>query len=350
MSRVGIFVMIAVLMAACKKKPLPDLPEDNAPYYSISGLMDDDSVNLYVGQEGITFAQGPTEVNGVQAYFGQISSPAEDLTIKMTIVRPERPLGSDGIQAISPSSIGFLVHESGCRDFSFAPYQGQSNYLLIKDVNGNFVPAESVNFEEYGNYEVTMKFTDVGQNSFVVPLNYGFETYQHNPKFVVYPEADTVSFAATVQDGSHQWLVDGSLMSTNHSFSSTTLSAGIHKVEHILTDEYGNEASYITLIRITDFVLDWQMHIGSCGGQNPSNYGKVIVSVEKDGELYTSEFVDENVNAVFSASNVEYVSTGNSGAADRAVFDFFFNAQLQNDTQTESLSLSSMTGTFNVGL
>jgi hypothetical protein len=76
----------------------------------------------------------------------------------------------------------------------------------------------------------------------------------------------------------------------------------------------------------------------------------VIVSVEKNGEEFSTEFVTENLENVFSASNIEYVSTDNSGDPTRAVFDFFFDAELKNATQTESLSLSSMTGTFNVGL
>lgn len=350
MRRVGLIALMSLVMVACNKKPLPDLPEDNAPYYSISGLMDEDSVNLFVGQEGITFAQGPTVVNGIPGYFGQISSPAENLTFKMIFTKPERPVGAQGPQVIDQFTLGYLVHEPGCRNFSFSPYLGQANYLLIKDENGNFVPAESVNFQEYGMYPIVMKFTDVGQNSFTVPVNYGFEQNQLNPKFIVYGSTDTVSFAATNQDGSHQWLIDGSMMSTNASFTSGSLADGIHEVEHIITDEYGNQASFQTLIRITDYVLDWQMHIGACGDVNPSNYGKVIVSVEKDGEEFSTEFVDDNLDNVFSASNVEYVSTDNSGNPTRAVFDFFFDAELKNATQTESLSLGSMTGTFNIGL
>ena len=61
-------------------------------------------------------------------------------------------------------------------------------------------------------------------------------------------------------------------------------------------DEHGNQSSHITLMRITDYVLDWKMDIGVCGGSNVNNYGKVIVSVSKDGGLYTSDKLFEDAN------------------------------------------------------
>lgn len=346
----GMIGLISLVLLACNKEPLPDLPEDNTPYYSISGLMGEDSVNLFVGQEGITFAQGQTQVNGIPAFFGQISSPAENLTFKMTLTRPERPVGAEGPQVIDQYTLGYLVHQAGCRDFTFSPVMDQGNYLLIKNEDESFVPAESINFQQFGMYPIVMKFTDVGQNSFTVPVNYGFEQNQLNPKFIVYNSPDTVSFAAINQDGSHQWLVDGSTVSNSALFSMSSLSDGIHEVQHLITDEYGNIASFESLIRVTDYLLDWQMQIGNCGDINPSNFGKVIVTVDKDGEQFSSEFVTDNLDHVFSATNVAYVSTDNSGEPNRAVFDFFFDAELKNATQTESLSLNSMTGTFNVGL
>ncbi|MEO9534094.1 MAG: hypothetical protein ABJG68_03780 [Crocinitomicaceae bacterium] len=342
------FVMMVLVLAACKKEPLPDLPEDTPPYYSIQGSIDGEAIDLNVGQEGIEIAQGTSMINGIPSYFGQIVSPAEELIIKFEFVRPELMLDATGVCAFDYSKLGFMVHEPGCRSFSFGNNQYQSNYLLIKDENGNFVPTDEVQMNEFGQYSAIMKFTDVGQNSFTVPVRYGFADFQLNPAFTLSPDNDMVHFEPVEDDGAHQWYVNDDLISSEESFSST-FPIGVHKVEHVIQDEYGNESRHLTLMRITDYVLDWKMDINVCGGSNTNNYGKVIVSVSKNGTLYTSDKYLDNLSQNFSVSNVEYIGSSDFNP-ERAVFDFFFNATLLNASQTDSLSLEDMTGTFNVGL
>ena len=125
---------------------------------------------------------------------------------------------------------------------------------------------------------------------------------------------------------------------------------GVHKVEHKIRDSYNNEASHITLVRITDYVLDWQMTMSGCAGPNyESNFGKVTVSVITNGKEYRSDKVTDNLQNNFQVSNIEYVGNANGDPA-RAVFDISFDAKLVDESGTDYLSLTDMTGTFNVGL
>lgn len=341
-------MLLVLMLASCKKEPLPELPEDTPPYYSIKGTIDGDSLDLNVGQEGIEIAQGTSSVNGVSSYFGQIVSPSEDLVIKIEVLRPELKFNAVGVSAFDFDKLGFLVHEPGCRGFTFGSNQYQSNYLLIKDKTGDFVPTNEINFEEFGEFPAIMKFTDVGSNSYTIPVTYGFADFKLNPSFSLESENEMVSFNPTNPSGTHQWFVNDNLVSSSSSFTES-FPIGVHKVEHIIQDEYGNESNYITLMRITDFVLDWKMDINVCGGSNTNNYGKVIVSVNKNGTLYTSDIDLDNLTENFSVSNVEYIGSSDFNP-ERAVFDFFFNATLINASQSDSLSLKDMTGTFNVGL
>src|SRR5690606_12023789 len=121
-------------------------------------------------------------------------------------------------------------------------------------------------------------------------------------------------------------------------------------VQHVIHDQYYNESTHTTLLRVTDYLLDWQLAMNGCSGPvNTSNYGKVTISVQKNGELYKSDRTAINLLNNFSVSNIEYV--GNSSYEPiRVVFDLAFDAMLVNESGSDSLSLSAMSGTFNVGL
>ena len=348
--RLIFILLLGATLAACKKEPLPVLPAETGPYYSINGFIDGIHTNLNVGQEGILISQGKTTISGIEHYYGQIVSPSEDLLIKIDFVRPEAPMSTTGLAALSPGSINYLIHQPGCLSPSFGANLAQPNYLLIKNEFGVFESIDEVEFDEYGIHNVTMKFTDVSQNSFQVPVNYGFNELFLNAGFQAFGSMDTVYLSAFNTGLSHEWYVDGSFMSSETIYA-TVLSNGIHKVEHKLIDDNGNEASNVTLVRVTDFVLDWQMSMSNCqGGSTPiSSYGNVTVTIITGGQEYKSSNSVDNFANSFIVSDVEYV--GNSGGDPvRAVFDFNFDAILVNDTNTDSLSLSGMSGTFNVGL
>jgi hypothetical protein len=340
---------LGLLFTACKKEPLPDLPVENGPYYSIKGYIDGTFINLNVGQEGILISQGTSVNNGVKSYYGQIVSPSEDLLIKIEFTRPEAPLTSQGLKALESGGVSFLVQQPGCLSPNFGSNLLQSNFLLVKDELGNFVPATNIDFDEFGFHDVTMKFTDVGPNSFQIPVQFGYDPNLLNPKYITQAVADSVKFSALNTSGTHEWYVDNNFVSNSPIFTEK-LGLGIHRIDHKITDESLNEASHTTLLRITNFVLDWMMNMNPCSGTlGSTNYGKVTVTVLTGNKEYKSDAALENLANNFSINNIEYI--GNSSMVPtRAVFDLAFSAILKDDTGTESLSLSGMSGTFNVGL
>ena len=350
MKRALYILILAVVVVSCKKEPLPDLPEETGPYYSIDGYKDNEFINLNVGQEGILISQGTTTNNGVLSYYGQIVSPEQDLFIKIEVTRPEKPMTASGLQAIHDGNIGYLVHQPGCLSPSFGSNILQQNFVLIKNASGQFEPITQIEFEEYGMYDLTMKLTDVGQNSFVIPIQYGYKPMELDPGFTTGPDGDSVIFEANHPDGTHEWYVDGALVNSTDALFKHQMSIGVHTIEHKLIDEYDNEASHFTLVRITDFVLDWQMTLGGCSAPvYNSNFGKVTISVLTDGKEYKSDRSMANLQNNFIVNDISYVGDGN-GNPVRAVFDFSFDAMLVDEYGTDSLSLEGMTGTFNVGL
>lgn len=350
MKRVLYIFIMAIFVVSCKKEPLPDLPDETGPYYSINGDIDNEFINLNVGQEGILISQGTSSNNGVTSYFGQIVSPDQDLLIRIEVTRPEAPLTASGLKAMNEGHLEFLVHESGCLTPSFGSNFLQSNFVLIKNNAGQFEPVTQIEFDEFGLYDLTMKLTDVGQNSFVIPIQYGYHPEVLNPGFTTSAYGDSVIFLAENNTGSHEWYVDGSLINTSPSSFTHQMPIGVHTIEHKIRDEYNNEASHFTLLRITDYVLDWQMKIGGCSGPvQDSNFGKITVSVITNGKEYKSDHATSNLQHSFIVNDIQYVAD-DSGNPIRAVFDFSFDVELVDENGTDSLSLNGMSGTFNVGL
>jgi hypothetical protein len=353
MRYLGLFIFLMVLVSSCKKEPLPVLPEDTNPFYSIKGYIDGEFVDMNVGQEGIHISQGIDEMNGVPTYFGQIISPDENLRLKIEFIRPAKPIDASGVTAFDLNNISYLVHEPACRSLGFGNNQLQANYVLIEDEEGNQLSTNQIDFTEFGIHQMKVIFNDMNQLSFTIPVQYGFKNNQVVAGFGTSANGDTTVFSAYDPELSHEWFIDGDFVSNEATFG-MPMAIGIYKVEHKVTDEYQNEESFTTLIRITDYVLDWQMSFNNCSGtsQSSSNYGKVIITAIKDGVKYRSDLTSENYANSFSLNNIHYVgaTSGVSPQADRVVFDFNFASTLVNESQTDSLSLSAMSGTFTAGL
>ncbi len=113
------FILSILLLASCKKDPLPELPDSNEPYYSVRGLVDEDSINWVVGLNQATITHGVTEMNGVQTFYGQINSPQTGMALKVEVLRPEIIFNGTSIDAISGNELFYLVHCPGSVKFNF---------------------------------------------------------------------------------------------------------------------------------------------------------------------------------------------------------------------------------------
>ncbi|UKN03558.1 hypothetical protein K6119_08530 [Paracrocinitomix mangrovi] len=352
MGKGKLYILGIVLgLVACKKEPLPDLPPASPPYYSIKGNIDGNFVEMNVDQEGIHISQGVNVENGIKTYYGQLISVNDDLLLKIEFTQPEQLKSSNGINLMNNGNISYMLQQEGCLAPSFGGNLTQGNFLMIQNQQGVFEQANQLEFDEYGIYDVSFKFTDVGQNTITVPVNYGYHNNSLNSDFTASALQDSVVLTANLNEYTHDWYVDGNYIGSGFQ-TITTMPIGIHKVEHVIRDEYMNESSSTSLIRIIDFVFDWQMKLNQCSGgtNNQSNYGKVKVTVVKDGVEFKSENTPWNIyNGNFNVSDIEYISS-NAGTPTRVVFDFYFDALLATEGETETLSLSSMSGTFNVGL
>jgi hypothetical protein len=337
------------VLAGCKKEPLPVLPEENEPYYSVRGLVNTDSINWVVGMNEVEISHGVTEMNGVKSFFGQISSPQDGMALKIEILSPERVYTGTEIAAVTGGELDYLVHRTGSVKFNFGMNYEQFNYLLVKDELNNYVVMDQVPFAQFGIYDVHLKFTDYGSESFVVPVKFGFENQELHPGFASSGNGGNLHVTPFTVDGAHQWYMNGTLVSQEASLL-VPIQNGIHTICHKIQDEFGNTAEHTTLIRIKDNTFYWQLKYYYVPPvQASSHYGNVVVSMLKDGVWYTSSNADVNLSSLFTVSDVSTILNADL-EPEWTLFDFAFGATLYNDNQTNSLYLPHMEGAVSVGL
>lgn len=339
-----IALVFAVSMTSCNKEPLPNLPDENGPYYHINGLVNEDSINWKVGVDDTWLAYGQSNINGVESYYGQITSGLTGDIIRIEILRPE--IFSDGteISAFTGADLGYLVHESGAVKFNFGLNYEQFNYILIKNNLDLFESVHQVDFEQFGDYHVTVKFSDYSlSESFVIPVKFGFEDNMLKTRFSSYGESDTLFLEPVVLEGEHRWYIDGDLVSSDATFN-TQLNDGIYEVKHMFTDIHGNEGAYSTLVRFKNGNFLWQMKYFYVPPAEPSShYGTVIVSMKKNGVWYSSVESKTNLENKFNVSNISTeINIGQSSG--KTAFDFMFRSLLYTPDQSDSLYLPQMTG------
>lgn len=342
-------ILSVFVLAACKKEPLPELPESNDPYYMIRGLVNGDSINWTVGLDDITLSHGVSEMNGVESFYGQINSPFEGMAVRIDVLRPERFFTGSEVSAIPSDELPFLVHRPGSIKFNFGMNYSQFNYLLVKDETNNFVVMDKVPFDEFGMYTVDLKFTDYGPESFSIPIKYGFENQELIAGFTSAGDGTNLVVTPLTPTGSHKWYIDGNLVSEEPTLI-YPIQNGIYTVTHKITDQYHNEAEHTTLVRFKENSFYWQLKYHYVPPMQPSShYGNVIVSMLKNGQWYSTTVDSENLSNKFLVSNIETI-LDNDFDPLWTIFDFSFRASLYNENQTDSLYLPEMVGTVNVAL
>jgi len=345
-----LFLFLSIFgLVGCKKDPLPVLPDSNTPYYAIRGLVNGDSINWVVGVDDATITHGVSEMNGVQTFYGQINSLQDEMAVKVEILRPEIFFDGTSIGAIESNQLSYLVHKPGSVKFNFGINYSQLNYLLVKNEMNEFVVVDHVEFEEYGINNVYLKFTDYGSESFTIPVKYGFEENELVACFNSSGDGNILYVQPVNAEGSHQWILNGELISQETGFVKE-MQNGIFTLTHKITDINFNESEYTTLIRFVDGNFYWQLKYFYIPPTVASyNYGRVTVSVLKDGIWYSSHFANSNLEHKFDVSNIETVLDSNFEPM-WTMFDFNFKSVLYNESQSDSLYLPEMIGSMNVAL
>jgi hypothetical protein len=270
-------MVFILLVVSCKKiEPPMDEAEANDPIYLLEGLLNGDSLSLVVNDTSVFISSDPANVNGMEGYSSSISDVSNGFEVKMTLIRPEILIDQYGTKLIENGEFEFLSHQSTSKHISFSEGSNQGDYLQI-NVDGASVNGLDLQFMEYGSYMASMKFPNLNDKEYQIPITVGFDNVELNPNFHISSVQNILKFVSNASDVSHEWVFDNQVVSDSQSFE-YSCGNGLFEVSHKVTDQFGNSVSEKTMIFLSYGAVRWVMN---CEYSDPemaaSSFAKLIV-------------------------------------------------------------------------
>lgn len=346
----AISLILAILLVACEKEPYPELPLGNDPIYSVKGLINSDSLNLTVGLENVEIKSGTSNKNGLTTYYGEMSNAVKDEKFRLEFIQLEKERTNEGYNVFESEKLSLLVHENAKMIFDFGGVGNQKNNFSLEDKNGNFVNTDIMNLTEFGLIEGRAMFTDYGSEVFDFSFMHGFENKELISNFSVQGANNILLVQALDEFEVNEWYINDLLVGTG-TFYSGEIEDGIYQITHRIVDAVGNESNTSRIVRFKGGKDFWEMTTNYAPEETfeTYNYGRVVVSMYKNGEWFTSEFTPDNKMVDFNLNGIQIIQNQLSGKPFVA-FNFNFSCKLENQDKSAELNLSNLTGKFLVGL
>ena len=347
-----IVLLAVVVMTACKKTPIPVLSEGNDPIYTLKGQVDGEDIDYNVGLETVVMNRGVIEEDGLISYYGEMESVADNEKIRVEFIQLETPQAAGQIEVFNSMDVPFMVHEPTKVIFDFGDFGGgEDEFFRIKNPQGQWVEPSTHELFEFKYDIIEARFGEQLNKEYLnFTIKYGFENRELNSGFESFGGEDSIHLISDETFPMHEWYIDGLLVGTDANYDGP-ISTGKHRINHRVMDANSNQSETNSLVRFNGGKQIWELKI-QYKEEYPFetyNYGRLIVSMYKNGEWYTSDHSISNKSQSATIENVERV-TLEQGQLPLVAFDIDFNAILLNETGTDSLSLSNMDGKFVVGL
>ncbi|WP_027420137.1 hypothetical protein [Crocinitomix catalasitica] len=331
-------------IVACKKVPLPNLSENSNPVYQVQGAIDGEVFNFEVNAENLRITFNKENLRGIRYFSGEIKNDSINEIFKISFAQSYQQKDKAFSPSLTAGEKQFLVHQKGRIYFDFQAMGNQKKYMQIKNELGVFENVDNIEVEKYGKQTLQIKFQDIGEEVFNVTLNHGFENELINARFESQGSDSTIFLSSNNFTAKHKWFINDSLVGTGQ-FYVGHLTDGVYLVNHTVLDKDNNLFSYETLLRIKGGQHFWQMDqfYEIPNKVEKDNFGKMECSYFKNGEWYTSNLGQNNLNQNIQIDSVIQFFP-KQGDQNFALFNFQFNAVLYNSTLTDSLQLTNIHG------
>lgn len=338
-------------LAACNKTPIPELAKGNDPIYTLSGEVDGEEIDYSVGLESVVMNRGVTNEGGLLTYYGEMESVLDNEKIRIEFIQQETPIGTRGIEIFGNLNVPFFVHDSAVVGFDFGGLVGgQNGFFFLLTEDDVLVKDATHVVREFGFVNRRAVFLDVNTEPYNFTIKHGFANQELFSEYATEGMEDTIYLNSKEVYGLNEWYIDGVLVGTEVDYFGP-IGVGIHRINHRVTDANGNQSETDGFVRFEDGSQLWNMNVVYEDGQDFENYnyGRVIISMFKNGEWYSSDFAVENKGEEVIVSNIESV-TLEDDQLPLVSYDINFDAVLYNKSKSEFLTLSNMDGKFIVGL
>ena len=344
-------LIVGLALTACNKTPIPVLPEGNDPIYMLKGQVNGEDLDYKVGLESVVINRGVKIENGLTTYYGEMESVTNSEKIRVEFIQQETPQSGSDVQVFANLNVPFLVHDSAKVRFDFGGFGGgQGGFFYLLDDGGNMIKGTEHTVHEFGFLHKKAIFLDVNTEPYIFTIKHGFENNDLISEYVAEGVGDTIHLASKAEYPLNEWYINGILVGTEVDYTGP-IEVGIHRIVHRIMDANGNQSETDGFVRFKDGKQLWDMSIiyEDETEYEANNYGRVIVSMFKNGQWYSSDFAPQNRGKEALIENVQSVPF-EAGEEPLVAFDIDFDAVLYNESKTESLTLSNMDGKFIVGL
>lgn len=348
-----VMILAGIVLTACNKTPIPELPEGNDPIYTLTGQVDGEDLDYSVGLESVVMNRGVINESGLFSYYGEMESVTKNEKIRVEFIQLETPQSSTQMEVFNNSTVPFMVNELAKVRFDFGGFGGgQSQFFWLIENGAEVKPGDAHELAEYGYLKKTVRFNDVGNGDqhYYFTIKNGFENNELISGFSSVGGEDSIHLYSAVTYPMHEWYIDGLLVGTDANYGGP-ISTGVHRINHRVMDENSNVDETNRLVRFNGGKQIWELKV-VYHEEYPietNNYGRVVISMYKDGEWYSSEYAEENKGEGVSIENIKRVAL-EEGQLPLISYDIDFDAVLYNESKSESLTLSNMDGKFVVGL
>lgn len=345
------FSLLFLLLAfACKKEPLPILPEGNKPIYTLNGMINEDSLRFDVGEETVVINHGVAEEFGVLSYYSEMESVRNNEKFKIEVIRQELPRSGGAFEVFKSNEVPFLVHEKGTVLFDFGGVGNQINTFQIQNGKGYFVNVREHEIPHFGIHTIKAKIDDSGNEVFQFQVKHGYEDRQLFSDYNVQGNSTEIYLDATHPAFAHEWYIDNQLVGTEANYVGN-VQDGVHEIMHRVFDVNGNVSSKSGLVRFKGGKDFWDMKVNYSIEETfeTYNYGRIIISYLKEDRWYSSAFAISNKGNTVAVDGISIIEDETTNEQLLA-FDVAFNAQLYTQDLSDSLSLTGVSGKFLIGL
>lgn len=351
MKKIIIYILSIIALASCKK--IESNLENTAnpdPIYKMQGNINDQPFDYTLNGTSVFMNNGVESMNGVPAFYTEFESIDNSTTIRLSLISPEKIYKEITQYPIGKQDLSFLVHKTGCFNLGFSETPVNPPYIMIQDIGAEqFENKETIEVEEYGVFEIPIRFKGISNDTYTFTVNHGFENPDWHGRFNVSAVQSGINFGSQFLNNSHQWFIDGQAVGQSASgfFAIDTSFNGLHTLSHYMTDNQGNKCEYSQIIYVYSNDIKWVFENTQCSPDPiASNFEHIIISFEENGEEYSSAFSEDNSNTKFTIDNIEYFLENSNSSAISVKFDAAFSGILYNENKSKKLVLSDVIGTF----
>ncbi|MFK8038442.1 MAG: hypothetical protein AB8B74_09145 [Crocinitomicaceae bacterium] len=340
-----LYIFVLLAFASCKKvKSELEGTNQPIPIYKVSGLINGDSLNLTVNGTTALMSHGTGSLNGVGTYYTKFENKETNQIIKFSLTEPE--IKSEDISNYSTSNkdIKFLTHQSNCYNFNYSSPPQDSPLLMILSNEGNWIHNTTLTFNEYGIYEVPLRFKAFSSQTFYHTIEHGFEP-NHSADFSLENTVTDIKFTSFEKNNNHSWYLDGELIGTAFD-GFFTVKTGLHEITHTITDKIGNTVKKSHIFYSHYNQLKWILNTNKCyPTMVENNFERAIISYQENGVVYSSEHAEENEDHVIKITDIEYFIENQNNGKISFKFTASFSGTLLSPDLLQKKKLTNFTAT-----